>query len=59
MMQWALVKLKAFGAEVELCDIGQQVLLKFNTLKKKIVPNMSIKIFINEYVLLKNVVLQK
>lgn len=28
MMQWALVKLKALGAEVELCDIGQQVLIK-------------------------------
>lgn len=28
MMQWALVKLKALGAEVELCDIGQQVLTK-------------------------------
>jgi len=29
MMQWAQVKLKALGAEdVELCDIGQQVLIK-------------------------------
>lgn len=27
MMQWAQVKLQAFGAYVELCDIGSQVLL--------------------------------
>lgn len=26
MMQWAQAKLKALGADVELCDIGQQVL---------------------------------
>jgi len=28
MMQWAQAKLKALGADVELCDIGQQVLIK-------------------------------
>lgn len=27
MMKWALVKLQAFGADVELCDIGSQVYL--------------------------------
>lgn len=25
MMQWAQAKLKGYGAEVELCDIGSQV----------------------------------
>lgn len=38
MMQWAQAKLKALGADVQLCDIGQQVIIhQFNIFKKKLV----------------------
>jgi len=51
-MQWAQAKLRTLGADVELCDIGQQVFIKylqFNIFKKELVSNNKQSTRISKY----------
>lgn len=56
MMQWAQAKLKALGADVQLCDIGQQVIIQQFNISKKTGLNKELKIFSNQDLSLKNIV---